>query len=279
MNYLFDADTTGTELGGSWNIGTVPNGGYVMAASARSLWAATAANAAATSPTNAPFSDSTPENPGHPHPVTVTTHYLRPTQPGAFGHSAELLRAGRSFSTAQGGLSQEGKLRVHTLATYGDPSKPGLTREFGAPPELPLPYDCIGRNEVDGANPLSTISQVIDVRMHPDTGWIKGTSTGIPKVSGWMKFVDERPVDPWALLLFADAFPPTVFEVLPDRAWVPTIELTVHIRAVPVTGWIAASFVTKHVINGRFEEHGELWDESGQLVAESRQLAMILPPA
>lgn len=268
MTYIFDVDTTGTELGNSWNIGTIPNGGYVMAASARSLWAQTNAANSAT---------GTGDDSSHPHPVTVTTHYLRPTQPGVFDHSVELLRTGRSFSTAQGGLTQEGKLRVHTLATYGDVSRPGFTREFGAAPELPLPCDCVQRDGIDGPNPLSTISQVVDVRLHPDTGWINGTPTGIPKVSGWMKFVDERPVDPWALLLFADAMPPTVFELLPDRAWVPTIELTVHIRAVPVAGWIAASFVTTHVINGRFEEHGELWDESGQLVAESRQLAMILP--
>ncbi len=262
MTYLFDTDTTGPQLGDSWNIGTIPNGGYVMAASARAL--RTGAER-----------DGSP----HPHPVTVTTHYLRPTQPGQFDHTTELLRTGRTFSTAQGGLWQEGKLRVHTLATFGDLLTTGFTNELGTPPDLPPPEECIGRGEVGGSlsdQPLSSIGLVTDVRMHPDTGWIRGEPTGTPTMTGWIRFTDGRPIDPWGLLFFPDAFPPTVFELFRDRAWVPTIEMTVHVRANPVPGWIRASFVTKHIINGRFEEHGELWDEAGNLVAESRQLAMML---
>jgi acyl-CoA thioesterase len=262
MTTRFDTDTIGARLDAAWNIGDKPNGGYVMAASARSLWAGLPA-----------------DQRQHPHPVTVTTHYLRPCDVGVFDHSADVLRTGRTFSTVQGSLIQDGEVRVHTLATFGDlNANRGISKEFGVPPQLPDPSECIERVESSETPPNSSLYEVIETRMHPDTGWLKGQPTGVPRLSGWTRLRDGRDPDPWSLLFFADAFAPTMFELLPERAWVPTIELTVHVRALPVSGWLRASFTTNHIINGRFEEDGELWDEAGTLVAQSRQLAMVLTP-
>ena len=41
-------------------------------------------------------------------------------------------------------------------------------------------------------------------------------------------------------------------------------------------GSIGARVVTRHFSRGHFEEDGELWDEAGNLVAVSRQRAMLL---
>jgi acyl-CoA thioesterase len=56
---------------------------------------------------------------------------------------------------------------------------------------------------------------------------------------------------------------------------VPTIELTVHVRRRPAPGWMLGQFRTLDLIDGRLIEDGVLWDSAGNLVAQSRQLALV----
>jgi acyl-CoA thioesterase len=57
--------------------------------------------------------------------------------------------------------------------------------------------------------------------------------------------------------------------------WVPTIELTVHLRARPAPGWLLGQFSAEDLRDGRVIENGALWDSRGALVAQSRQLALV----
>ena len=58
--------------------------------------------------------------------------------------------------------------------------------------------------------------------------------------------------------------------------WVPTIELTVHVRKRPAPGWIQARFECDDLSDGRLVESGTLWDSTGAVVARSRQLGLLL---
>ena len=78
--------------------------------------------------------------------------------------------------------------------------------------------------------------------------------------------------------MFADAFPPPAFSVYGLLGWVPTLELTVQLRARPAPGPVQARLYTRHITNGVVEEDGEYWDSEGQLVAISRQTAKIRLP-
>ena len=101
-----------------------------------------------------------------------------------------------------------------------------------------------------------------------------GQPTGRAEVAGWFAFSDAAPVDAIGLLLVADAFAPPVFNIGLGPGWVPTLELTVHIRAVPVPGPLSCLFRTQYVQGGMLSEDGEMWDAAGVLVAQSRQLAL-----
>ncbi|MCU1351593.1 MAG: TesB-like acyl-CoA thioesterase 3 [Acidimicrobiales bacterium] len=264
----FDADTAVVAVGGGfrtsvsdrWDIGGNPNGGYLLSAMLR----AAAASAEA------------------PDPLTVTAHYLRPTAHGDADITNEVIRAGRRYTTVVTSLVQEGKERVRAMATFGrlaDDVEPLV--DLTAPPALPPPDDLPDMRQMRAPEGMSAPPGILsrfDLHPAPDMGWPSGARTGRPRISGWIRFVDGRPPDVWSLPLFADAFPPAVFEVLP-AAWVPTLELTVHIRARPAPGWLRARFQTRLVRDGLLEEDGELWDSTGQLVAMSRQLALVVAPA
>jgi hypothetical protein len=121
----------------------------------------------------------------------------------------------------------------------------------------------------------------LSVSLHPDDASVqRGEPTGAGVVRGWFGFADGRPMDTLALLLAADAFPPAVFNLsgLP-RGWVPTVELTVHVRGVPSPGLLRGRFQTRFVTGNALEEDSELWDSSGRLVAISRQYGFVALPS
>ncbi len=116
-------------------------------------------------------------------------------------------------------------------------------------------------------------------RIYPgDEGFRRGAPTGEARIRGWFAFADHEPIDAIALLLVADAFPPPVFNTGLPVAWAPTVELTVHIRGVPAPGPLRCSFRSRFVHDGLLDEDGEIWDSTGVLVAQSRQLALTPRP-
>jgi Acyl-CoA thioesterase C-terminal domain len=48
-----------------------------------------------------------------------------------------------------------------------------------------------------------------------------------------------------------------------------------HLGAHPGPGWLACRAQTRHVIGGYHEEDFEIWDTTGKLVVQSRQLALL----
>lgn len=255
MSSAFDEDTAVAAAGPGlfegriterWNIGPVPNGGYVLSVGMAALRQAMPS----------------------PDPVTVTAHYLRPSIPGPVRIEVELIKQGRQFSSATAHLTQNGKETVRLLATYGDLDRAsGPTHIAGAPPPLPPPLEMKPAPRGIGFE----FAKRFDMRM-PVLGFEPGRAQGPAEVSGWIRFADGRIPDVHTLGLIADSFPPAVFHVLAP-GWVPTVELTVHIRARPVTEWLRCVFRTRFIFGGLLEEDGEIWDENGTLVALSRQLA------
>lgn len=239
----------------AWNIGGNPNGGYLVSLVMRALR------------TLGPHQD----------PLSVTTHYLRPGSPGEpCVVEAELVRTGRTVTTARGRLIQDGKERLEVVAALGDlgdgadATGPALTIE---PPSLPPPEDCPVRSADEQGVALPLLDR-LDIRIHPDQ--VRAGEAGAAEMSGWIRLADGAAPDTMSLAMFADAFPPSLFGLLGVVGWVPTIELTVHVRRRPAPGWIMGRFRTDDLLDGRMIESGALWDQTGALVAQSRQLGLLL---
>jgi acyl-CoA thioesterase len=269
----FDADTGVVAVGEGyqatipdrWDISGRPNGGFLLAIAARAMAGQLR-----------PSADAHWE----PSPLTVTAHYLRPVEHGPAELSAEVIREGRRFQTVAGSLTQQGKERLRALATFGFVPD-GVTPSLDATslPDLPPPDECPSLLDLDPPEGMVGPPEILsrfDLRLGPGPGWPSGRRTGATEIAGWIRFADDRLPDALSLLVFADAFPPAILDVVAST-WVPTLELTVHVRAHPVPGWLRARFRTRLVRDGLLEEDGELWDEDGQLVAMSRQLALLLP--
>ena len=98
------------------------------------------------------------------------------------------------------------------------------------------------------------------------------------EVGGWLGMREQRPVDALAVAVLADAWFPAPWTRLRALAPAPTIDLTLHFRApLPIDdSLLLGRFRTRLVRDGFFEEDGELWAPDGTLIAQSRQLALLI---
>src|SRR6266508_6305533 len=105
-----------TEIKAGWDVAGNANGGYLLSIVARAMMDAA----------------------DRPDPVTITAHYLAPGRPGPAIVSTEVVKRGRTFTTASGSLDADGKRVMQVLGTLGDLSTPmGPERVEASPPELP----------------------------------------------------------------------------------------------------------------------------------------------
>ena len=239
-----------------WDIGGNANGGYLLAIAGRAM----------------------AETVGRP-PVTLTAHYLRPAPSGPCSVDVSVVRSGRRFATATASLTMESGEIMRLLGTFGEQVPGGGPVFAGEPPvDLP-PYDECAAPPQPTEGPGPTVFRKLAVRLRPDdVGFRTGHTSGRAEIAGWFAFADDEPIDALALLFAADAFPPAVFNTDLPVAWVPTVELTVHIRGVPAPGPVRCAFRTRFVHDGLLDEEGAIWDSRGVLVAQSRQLALAPRP-
>lgn len=243
------------EIHDGWDIHGNANGGYLMALAARAMGAAV-----------------------RRPPVTLTCQYLRPGRPGACEIEVDVVRSGRRFATARATLSTAEGQVITLLGTFGEQQPGGPSFDlFLEPVVVPAYDDCVERPQT--AEQPALMSK-LDARFHADdVGYQSGEPSGRPEMRGWFGFADGSPIDVYGLLLAADAFAPPIFNTDLPVAWVPTVELTVHVRGVPAPGRLRGRFRSVLVQDGLLDEEGVLVDATGTVVAQSRQLALIPRPA
>jgi acyl-CoA thioesterase len=249
------------ELGEGWQIGAGVNGGMLLATCGNALRRAFTSHR-------------------HPDPVSVSAYYLSASRPGPATLRTQVLRRGRSMSTGSVSLVQADDRgheveRIRALATYADlEAAEREVRTTATPPDMPPPDQCVPNDLTPPPfKDQASLLERLDLRLDPAcAGWAVGRPSGRGVIQGWLRLRDDRDPDPLMLLLAVDALPPVTFD-LGLFGWTPTLELTVHLRALPAPGWLRITHSTKNFAGGYLEEDAEVWDSTGRLVAQSRQLA------
>jgi hypothetical protein len=243
---------------GNWDVGGNPNGGYLMAIVLNAMT----------------------KHCGLQDPLSVTAHFLASPEKGPALVKTEIVRRGRLATTMEGSLKQADRTCVRVIAALGDLDNldgPSFT-DFELP-EMPHPDLCtpmLGMPGPNGGAP-SEISRQLDRRFSPAIGWPQGQLGHQARLDGWVRFANGRDPDVTSLPLLADGFPPAVLDLIRAK-WVPTVEMTLHVRSRPEPGWLRCSFRTRSLVNGTLEEDGAIFDETNKLVALTRQLAFVIGP-
>jgi acyl-CoA thioesterase len=249
-----------------WRAGRGPHGGYLAAMLLRAL-VETVADAARS-------------------PRSLTIHYARAPRPGPVMIAATIERSGRSLSTLSARMEQDGKLITLALAAFSVPwSAPEIA-------ELPLPdvapQNAQRKSEIPlfGGAPAFTSHLVIQPRI----GAVPFSGSDAPmEIGSWLGLAEPRPIDALALAFFSDALFSPPFIRLTEPSTTPTVDLTIHFRQPLPTATETASspdggrelcfarFRSGLVQDGFFEEDGVIWAADGSVLAQSRQLGIVMP--
>jgi acyl-coenzyme A thioesterase PaaI-like protein len=238
-----------------WTIGGKPNGGYLLAMLGR---------AAAASVT-------------HEHPIAASAHYLQAPDPGRVEIQTAVLRAGRSASQVRATMFQGGAACVEAVITVShlEPeTRPYWSAGVPAPGRVGF-EDCqrLIPQTPDGTR--VAIMEQLDLRLEPESlAFAQGQPRGLGELRGWLELSEHEPFDAVSLLFAVDALPPATFDI-EYSGWVPTLELTVYIRALPVPGPVRILQRAGQIEARRVDETCWVWDQNGHAVAHGTQLAGI----
>lgn len=257
---IFDEDTALMEIGSglfegfvssNWSVNDNPNGGYIMAILAGAMTARSEKKAM----------------------PLVTANYISRCKPGKAEIRLEEISRSAQFNRFEVRLVQDGREKVRALGTFTDEkAEYAIDRYETGAPELMPAGSCIPVAE----SPKYTLFRNLDMRLDPASAvWLRGKTAEKSEQKGWVKFRDGRNYDLLSLFLIADSIPPAIFVTYGPTAWVPTIELSTNIRTFPRTEWLRFILRTRFVTCGLMEADGEIWDDDGNLVSISRQIAQI----
>lgn len=248
------------EMARSWWVVQGPNGGYVAAVLLRAL------------------TDVVDDSERSPRSLTV--HYASPARAGSVTIQVAVERVGRSLTTLTARMEQDERLVALAIAAFSKP-RPGPELSDLVMPQVPPPHHYVTLPPPAEAPPIAH---------RYETRWAIGTppSPSAPRsaravAGGWIRLPEHRQVDALVAAAITDGWLPPLFARVREPVAVPTVDLTIHFRAeLPHPGladddFVLASFRTTVAAGGFLEEDGEVWAADGTLLAQSRQLAVIVP--
>ncbi|MGD0453403.1 MAG: thioesterase family protein [Solirubrobacteraceae bacterium] len=251
----------GAKVAPDWRAGRGPHGGYLAAMLLRALIESVADDTRA--------------------PRSLTIHYTRAPEPGPVRISTVLERQGRSLSTLSARMHQDGEPIALVLAAFSVPWGGPELSDVQMPKVDPPDRSREGVRLIEHGGPEFARHIVLQPRMQ---GRLFAGGEQPMEIRGWLGLAEPRPIDALSLALFSDALIPAPYMRLGEPVAVPTIDLTVHFRArmpreaEPDPAELCLAMTRTELIHdGFFVEDGTIWAADGTLLAQSRQLAIVIP--
>jgi len=217
---------------------------------------------------------------GEVQPIAVTGNFLWAPDPGAMRLVATVRKRGRRVSLVDVELHQGERIAVRSSVTLGDPEHhvPPLL-SFNPVVPLMTPEPPPGLEPIGPGHPMADIVHLAhgcDIR--PALHTLGPRSDGGPPVFEY--WVRPKGVAPDVLfaLLCGDVSAPVTFAV-GRSGWAPTVQLTAYLRAMPADGWLRVMCTAVQIGQDWFDEDHIVVDCEGRIIVQSRQLAMVPPPA
>ena len=209
-------------------------------------------------------------------PIAVSGNFLWAPDPGPMRLTATTRKRGRRVSLVDVELDQGDRTAVRatiTLATPEHDAAPLLV----ANPVVPLmtPEPPPGLEPIGPGHPMADVVHLArgcDIRPSLTT-MAPRADGGAPVIEYWVRPRDCAP-DALFALVCGDVSAPVTFGV--NRlGWAPTVQLTAYLRAVPADGWLRVLCTTMQIGHEWFDEDHVVVDANGNIVVQSRQLAMV----
>ncbi|MUL47966.1 thioesterase family protein [Mycobacterium sp. CBMA293] len=257
----FDAGTYTATIDPVWTIGPKVHGGCMMAVCA--------AAAQRCLPDAAELA-----------PIALSANYLNAPDPGEVVLTTTVRKRGRQVNLVQVELSQHGRAAVTCSVTLGPvDAKPPRHQVPLAASAMAVepPADAVRVTPEHPMGQIVHVAQGCDLRMDGATPFLTGTE-GEPVTRMWLRPFASDEADSNVALLFAlmagDITPPVTMN-LGHFGWTPTVQLTTYLRHRPAPGWLRVMASSTVIGNSWFEEDHLILDANGEVVVQSRQLAML----
>ena len=247
------------DLHPEWTILGKPNGGYLLAVLANAVGAHLEA-----------------EGVDHRHAVAATASYGWVPECGPSSIEVSVLRSGKSTTQATAQLRQGGEVAVAGTFTFQTLQTPGPVRYRDlAPLELAPEEECVRLPTINpsGAE-VAILGHTAELLDPTSLAWTRGASSDEASLKGWVRFDSGEEPTPASLLYVCDCFPPATFAIN-SLGWVPTLQLTAYVRALPAPGPLQVHQFAQVVDGGLVDEVCHVFDSTGRLVAQGTQLAMV----
>lgn len=207
---------------------------------------------------------------------SATVSFVGPVATGPATITAELLRSGKNVSQTEARIIQNGEVVALLLCSFGVARSSSLAVAAPKAPTINAPDEGLALPYIPGVVPEFT--QNFDFRWC--VGGLPYTGSTEAEIGGWMRLKEARgDVDFLDLFMLVDAWPPTVLPMLRAPASGSSLTWTLEPVYLPPGknsgNWWQYHALSEFSQDGYTNAAARVWDDEGNLVAISRQTAVV----